>query len=182
DEMLDFARGDAGVRIHEATKQIVETYPNDLVTSSQLRALGFNIPLTKRYLEFTADALEQEIGENGRYQLVDNSPNIIIQGDEGEELEADIVDDESIDDDEIEIDGETTENEPEPEPEPETEKKLEQSEQSKPTERPRFSAPHRRDDGQWVVRFEYSGQNYSWVGQADNLKEAMIQAWAAYFD
>ncbi|MDE9588206.1 protelomerase family protein [Xenorhabdus bovienii] len=179
DEMLDFARGDAGVRIHEATKQIVEKFPNDLVTTSQLRSLGFNIPLTKRYLDFAADALEQEIGENGRYQLVDNSPNIIIQDDEDEELEADIVDDESIDDDEIEIDGETTENEPEPEPE--TEKEPEQTEQPKPTERPRFSAPHRRDDGQWVVRFEYSGQNYSWVGQADNLKEAMIQAWQAYF-
>ncbi|MDE1476601.1 hypothetical protein KKI95_19280 [Xenorhabdus bovienii] len=66
--------------------------------------------------------------------------------------------------------------------EPETEKDPEQTEQPKPTERPRFSAPHRRDDGQWVVRFEYSGQNYSWVGQADNLKEAMIQAWLAYFD
>ncbi|CDH32681.1 hypothetical protein [Xenorhabdus bovienii] len=122
DEMLDFARGDAGVRIHEAAKQIVEKFPNDLVTTSQLRALGFNIPLTKRYLEFTADALEQE-----------------------------------------------------PEPPPEVEKKTEQ------TKRPRFSASHRHDDGQWVVKFEYSGQNYSWIGQADNLKNAMIQAWQAYF-
>ncbi|MDE9532929.1 protelomerase, partial [Xenorhabdus bovienii] len=181
DEMLDFARGDAGVRIHEATKQIVETYPNDLITTSQLRALGFNIPLTKRYLEFAADALEQEIGENGRYQLVDNSPNIIIQDDEGEELADDTVDDDEIEisDDAAEDDSET---EQEQEPDSESEKKLEQVKPPKSTERPRFSAPHRRDDGQWVVRFEYSGQNYSWVGQADNLKEAMIQAWKMYFD
>ncbi|CDG96414.1 hypothetical protein XBP1_2070070 [Xenorhabdus bovienii str. puntauvense] len=169
--------------MRQGTKQIVETYPNDLVTSSQLRALGFNIPLTKRYLEFAADALEQEIGETGRYQRVDNSPNIIIQD---EELETDIIDNESIEDDEIEINDDTAENgsEPEQEPEPnsESEEKLEQIEQPESAERPRFSAPHRRNDGQWIVRFEYSGQNYSWVGQADNLKDAMIQTWLAYFD
>ncbi|CDM92088.1 hypothetical protein [Xenorhabdus bovienii] len=119
--------------MRQGTKQIVETYPNDLVTSSQLRTLGFNIPLTKRYLEFAADALEQEIGENGRYQRVDNSPNIIIQDDEDEdedeELDTDIIDNESIEDDEIEINDDTAENgsEPEQEPEPnsESEEKLE---------------------------------------------------------
>ncbi|WP_237387299.1 protelomerase family protein [Xenorhabdus sp. Sc-CR9] len=185
DEMPDFARGDAGVRIHTETKKIVEQFPYDLVTSSQLRTLGFNIPLTKRYLEFAADALEQEIGENGRYQLIDTSPKIIIQDNDDEELVE--VDDESIDDDEIEIDDDNDIDETEPEievevePEQEPESPPEAAENPEPTERPRFSAPHRRDNGQWVVKFEYSGQHYSWIGQAKNLKDAMTQAWLTYF-
>ncbi|CAM3712795.1 hypothetical protein [Xenorhabdus thuongxuanensis] len=128
-----------------------------------------NIPLTKRYLEFVADALGQQVGENSRYHLVDKFPNIVIQDDEDEEL-----------DDEVEIEDEF-EHEPEQRAKPD---KIAEHhiEQPKPTERPRFSAPHRRDDGQWVIRFEYFGQHYSWVGNAENIKEAMVHAWQAYFD
>ncbi|MCD0229358.1 protelomerase, partial [Enterobacter hormaechei subsp. steigerwaltii] len=62
DEMPGFARGDAGVRLHETVKQLVEQDPSAKITNSTLRAFKFSPTMISRYLEFAADALGQFVG------------------------------------------------------------------------------------------------------------------------
>nr|2V6E_A Chain A, Protelemorase [Klebsiella phage phiKO2]2V6E_B Chain B, Protelemorase [Klebsiella phage phiKO2] len=80
--MPDFARGDAGVRIHETVKQLVEQDPSIKITNSTLRPFNFSTRLIPRYLEFAADALGQFVGENGQWQLKDEAPAIVLPDEE----------------------------------------------------------------------------------------------------
>jgi hypothetical protein len=43
--MPDFAKGDAGVRIHETVKQLVEQDPSIKITNSTLRPFNFSTRL-----------------------------------------------------------------------------------------------------------------------------------------
>lgn len=177
DAMPGFARGDAGVRLHEQVKRMVEADPEIVITNFNLRPFGFNTAMIKRYLEFASDALGQSAGENGRLQLNIEAPAIVLtssQNDEDEEdiegKEQDEEDDAALEDDEIDVDVDVAAESEAPE-------KVE----DKPELVPRFSAPHHRDDGHWVIKFEYDGQNYAWNGPAENMKQAMIAAWESYF-
>lgn len=183
DEMPGFSRGDAAVRLHEAVKSIIDENPEAKITNSTLRKYGFNTLLISRYLEFAADALGQEVGENGQYQLKQTSAPIVLrvelattadEVEESEGLDGDDEndtsedDDEALEDDEIELD-ESSETEPEVAVEPD-----------QPAERPRFAAPHKKDDGTWQISYEFAGKSYSWIGPAENIRDAMQKAWAAY--
>ncbi len=184
DEMPGFARGDAAVRMHEEVKKIIEEHPDELITNSTLRKLKFNPTLVARYLEFAATALEQAVGENGQYQLVRDTPPLVLDNEtyaeEVEEMEAEDEDseanDETLDDDEIESDDEA-------EPEPETPEATEPvKEEKSPAARPRFAAPHKRDDGTWKVSYEFDGKEFNWIGPADSIRDAMQKAWQAYHE
>ncbi|MDH1088804.1 telomere resolvase [Pantoea brenneri] len=172
DMMPGFARGDAAIKLHDEVKRIIDAEPGAIINSSRLRALGFNTRLIQRYLEIAADALGQTIGENGRLQLAQNVKAIVMDNDEHpEELEDDEEEDEADDaheDDEIELVEESAAQTAAAEP---------------PTEeRPRFDAPKRNDSGEWVIRYEFSGQRYAWTGKAGSIREAMENAWKAYHD
>lgn len=174
DVMPGFARGDAAIKLHDEVKRIIEEEPGAIINSSRLRALGFNTRLIQRYLETTADALGQSIGENGRLQLAEKVKTIVLDNDEhAEELEEDDdaeEADDAHDDDEIEL---VDDGEAEPDAsEPAAEERL----------RPRFDAPKRTDAGEWVIRYEFNGQRYAWTGSADNIRDAMEKAWRAYHD
>lgn len=160
-EMIGFARGDAGVRLHNAVKQLVEEQPEAVINTNVLRKAGFNPLLVKRYLDFASDALGQTVGENGWYETADEQPAIVLNNDDHPED----FEDEDLDDS---AGGENDDNYTEEEPE------------SRQTERPRFSAPVRTSDGGWSVRFEYQGNQYAWSGQAGNIRDAMLKAWQAY--
>ncbi|MIY14534.1 protelomerase [Salmonella enterica subsp. enterica] len=164
-EMPGFARGDAGVRLHNAVKLLVEETPNAVINTNVLRKAGFNPLLVKRYLDFAAGALGQTVGENGWYETTEDLPPIVLNNDDHPE---DFEDGDS-DDSEIELSpdegNDTTDRES----------------TSDPDERPRFSAPVRTADGGWSVRFAYQGVQYVWNGAADNLADAMRSAWYAYF-
>lgn len=175
DEMPGFARGDAAVRMHEAVKQIIEENPDAKVTSTTLRKLKFNPSLVSRYLEFVAPALGQIVGENGQYQLAEEVHPLILDSDE-------MVDDLADDDEEGEEDDDALE-----EDEIDTDEMPERDPAGAPAKvetvapaRPRFDAPKRREDGQWEVRYEYAGQKFAWTGPAENIREAMTNAWEAY--
>lgn len=167
DVMPDFARGDAGIRLHEEVKKVIEETPDALINSNMLRKMKFNPKLVARYLELAASALGQVVGENGQYQLQDTSPPMILNvethADELDDEEDE--DDESLDDDEIDTDEDNIES-------------PEQAKESKP-EKPRFGTTQRRDDGTWKVVYEFCGKEYSWVGPADNIRDAMLKAWEA---
>lgn len=171
DMMPGFARGDAAIKLHDEVKRIIEAEPGAIINSTRLRALGFNTRLIQRYLDVASDALGQTIGENGRLQLAENAKAIVLDNDEHiEELGDDEAEEEEADDahedDEIELVEESTDEPAAAEP---------------PTEeRPRFDAPKRNDRGEWVIRYEFSGQRYAWTGSADNIKDAMMKAWEAY--
>lgn len=166
--MLDFARGDSGVKLHEVTKGIIAENPDAKITNSKLREYGFSSPLIRRYLEFAASALGQVVGENGQYQVVNSVPEIVINAEDAEPEESEDDDEGEDDDDDDDIENEELEIEEEAEPE------------IKKPERPRFGAASRNDNGEWVIKFEYAGQHYSWTGETDTLREAMIKAWATY--
>ena len=168
DAMLDFARGDSGVKLHEVTKGIIAENPDAKITNSKLREYGFSSPLIRRYLEFAASALGQVVGENGQYQVVNSVPEIVINAEDAEPEESEDDDEGEDDDDDDDIENEELEIEEEAEPE------------IKKPERPRFGAASRNDNGEWVIKFEYAGQHYSWTGETDTLREAMIKAWATY--
>lgn len=170
DLMPKFARGGAGVRLHEQVKKMVEADPSIVITNFNLRPYGFNTAMIKRYLELAAEALGQTTGENGRLQLNENLPEIILNNsqpdsepdDDGDsDADADDLENDEIDIDDAEQDDLTADTSSEIVP--------------------RFSAPHRRADGHWAIKFEYDGENYAWNGPADNMKEAMRAAWDAYF-
>ncbi|OKN41622.1 hypothetical protein AM419_005287 [Klebsiella pneumoniae] len=183
--MPDFARGDAGVRIHETVKQLVEQDPSIKITNSTLRPFNFSTRLIPRYLEFAADALGQFVGENGQWQLKDEAPAIILPDEEvlepmgDADLDDETQDDETLDDDEIEVD-ESEAVEPEEPEEPEDDEEAEKAE--KHPAKPNFKAPRDNGDGTFKVEFEFDGRHYAWSGAAGNRIEAMQFAWHAYFE
>ncbi|EHG3868813.1 protelomerase, partial [Salmonella enterica subsp. enterica serovar 4,[5],12:b:-] len=161
-EMPGFARGDAGVRLHNAVKQLVEETPNAVINTNVLRKAGFNPLLVKRYLDFAAGALGQTVGENGWYETNEDLPPIVLNNDDHpEDFEGEDIDDTEIktaSDEENYGNSNTTVHE----------------------DRPRFAAPVRTPDGGWSVRFEYQSVQYAWNGQAENMRDAMLKAWQAY--
>ncbi len=182
--MPDFAKGDAGVRIHETVKQLVEQDPSIKITNSTLRPFNFSTRLIPRYLEFAADALGQFVGENGQWQLKDEAPAIVLPDEEILEPidDADLDDgdqeDETLDDDEIEVD----ESEGEELEEVDDAEEAEEAEQEeKHPAKPNFKAPRDNGDGTYMVEFEFDGRHYAWSGAAGNRVEAMQSAWSAYF-
>lgn len=182
--MPDFARGDAGVRIHETVKQLVEQDPSIKITNSTLRPFNFSTRLIPRYLEFAADALGQFVGENGQWQLKDEAPAIVLADEEilepmdDVDLDDENHDDETLDDDEIEVD-ESEGEELEEAGDAEDAEKAEQEE--KHPGKPNFKAPRDNGDGTYMVEFEFDGRHYAWSGAAGNRVEAMQSAWSAYF-
>jgi len=175
DLMPAFARGDAGIKMHDAVKAIISEEPNAIINSSRLRQLGFNTKMIQRYLELAAEALGQTVGENGRLMMDGEIKNIVLDNDKfADELEADEEEeeaDDAHDDDEIELVAEGDDEEAEPAtPEPVI------------AERPRFDAPRHNDAGEWVIRYEFGGQRFAWTGSAENIREAMEKAWRAYHD
>lgn len=182
--MPDFARGDAGVRIHETVKQLVEQDPSIKITNSTLRPFNFSTRLIPRYLEFAADALGQFVGENGQWQLKDEAPAIVLPDEEilepmdDVDLDDENHDDETLDDDEIEVDeseGEELEEAGDAE-----EAEVAEQEEKHPG-KPNFKAPRDNGDGTYMVEFEFDGRHYAWSGAAGNRVEAMQSAWSAYF-
>lgn len=167
DEVQTLARSGAAERIHEATKQIIAENPDKVIKSQTLRELNFYRPLIKRYLEFIAPALGNAISEEGRLQL-DTEPKRLILDIE-EETEEPSDDLEGIDDDELEI-----EEAPHATPDADEEKTT--------PAHPRFEAPKRSANGDWMIRYEYAGQHYAWTGPAKNMPDAMRKAWDAYHD
>lgn len=172
--MPGFARGDAGVRLHETVKQLVEQDPSVKITNSTLRAFKFSPTMISRYLEFAADALEQFVGENGQWQLKVETPAIILPDDDAvEPIDGpdDDSQDDDLDDDEIELDEENGQPHDEQE-EPE--------ERQPAAPKPIFKPAKNNGDGTYVIEFEYDGKHYAWSGPADSPMAAMRSAWAAY--
>lgn len=182
EEMPGFARGDAGIRIHEAVKQLVEQDPDIRITNSTLRPYNFSTRMISRYLEFAADALGQFVGENGQWQLKTEAPAIILNDEETVPVEEQDADEESLeeddlDEDEIDLDENDTEGtEDKPDDTDDT-----NSVESKPA-KPVFKAPRDNGDGTFMVEFEYDGRQYAWSGAADNRLAAMQLAWETYFN
>ncbi|WP_154905057.1 protelomerase family protein [Klebsiella michiganensis] len=182
--MPDFARGDAGVRIHETVKQLVEQDPSIKITNSTLRPFNFSTRLIPRYLEFAADALGQFVGENGQWQLKDEAPAIVLPDEEiiepmdDSDLDDENHDDETLDDDEIEVD----ESEGEELEEVDDAEEAEEAEQEeKHPGKPNFKAPRDNGDGTYMVEFEFDDRHYAWSGAAGNPMTAMRSAWETYF-
>ena len=169
DEMPGFARGDAGVRLHNTVKELIEANPDAKITNSTLRQYGFNSPLIRRYLEFAADALGQFVGDNGQYQLKTESLPLVVftdednENEEGEELSEsdDETGDEAIEDDELELDDEA------------------QLTAEPLSEKPRIT-PQQLDDGEWLVHISASGREFSWEGEASSSSKAMQAAWEEF--
>lgn len=176
DQMPGFARGDAGIRIHETTKRLVEESADIVINTKVLRDAGFNPTLVRRYLDFVADALGQSVGENGWLQAKDERPPIVLNlGDEADEAEDVQEDTNDNEEDETAEEADPVDSSSEKTDNPTVDTAAE------PVVRPRFAAPHRRDDGVWMIKFEYAGTNYAWSGMADNIPQAMQAAWEAYF-
>jgi hypothetical protein len=157
--MPEFARGDAGVRIHDFVKGLVEAGGNIVINTNTLRKAGFNPTLTRRYLDFAADALGQTVGDNGWLQngAKEQVPVIMNTNDDTEE-EEDQVAEEDVD----------VQAEAKPE--------------SKPVSvKPMFKPAVKNSAGMWVIEFNYAGQRYAWTGPADNSMAAMSAAWTTYF-
>ncbi|HDF8568327.1 TPA: protelomerase [Enterobacter hormaechei subsp. hoffmannii] len=174
DEMPGFARGDAGVRLHETVKQLVEQDPSAKITNSTLRAFKFSPTMISRYLEFAADALGQFVGENGQWQLKVESPAIVLP-DEDAVDDIDEPDDEpqddELDDDEIEVDVDGAEEHTE-------DKEPEEHQQA--ALKPVFKPAKNNGDGTYQIEFEYDGKHYAWSGPADSPMAAMRSAWETY--
>lgn len=174
DQMPSFARGDAGVRIHETTKRLVEESADVVVNTKILRDAGFNPTLVRRYLDFVADALAM-----GGSVHNTEAPSIVIPSDELDD-EDDLTGDSDADREETSGDTQALEGEDKGREDDVTAEA--EDEKSVPVDtRPRFSAPVRSDDGSWTIRFEYKGQRYAWSGAADSISSAMKSAWFAYF-
>jgi len=174
DEMPGFARGDAGVRLHETVKQLVEQDPSVKITNSTLRAYKFSPTMISRYLEFAADALGQFVGENGQWQLKLEAPAIVLPDEDGvdaiDEPDDEPQDDE-LDDDEIEVDEDGAEEHTE-------EKEPEKNQQA--ALKPVFKPAKNNGDGTYQIEFEYDGKHYAWSGPADSPMAAMRSAWETY--
>ncbi|EJD6660034.1 TPA: protelomerase [Enterobacter hormaechei subsp. xiangfangensis] len=174
DEMPGFARGDAGVRLHETVKQLVEQDPSVKITNSTLRAYKFSPTMISRYLEFAADALGQFVGENGQWQLKLEAPAIVLPNEDGVDAIAEPDDepqDDELDDDEIEVDEDGAEEHTE-------EKEPEKNQQA--ALKPVFKPAKNNGDGTYQIEFEYDGKHYAWSGPADSPMAAMRSAWETY--
>lgn len=174
DQMPSFARGDAGVRIHETTKRLVEESADVVINTKILRDAGFNPTLVRRYLDFVADALAM----GGTINNAD-APSIVITSDELDD-EDDLAGNSSANREETSDDTQALEAEEEGLEDDVTA----EAEGEKPVPvdtRPHFSAPVRSDDGNWTIRFKYKGQQYAWSGAADSINSAVRSAWFAYF-
>jgi len=115
DEMPGCAQGDAAVRMYATVKQIIEESPDAKITSTVLRKIKFKPSMVACYLEFVAPALGQKIGENGHYQLASEAKALVLDNAAfTEDLEEEDtaeggdseVEDESLDDDEIDVEKE----------------------------------------------------------------------------
>ncbi|EMV6421898.1 protelomerase [Enterobacter hormaechei] len=174
DEMPGFARGDAGVRLHETVKQLVEQDPSAKITNSTLRAFKFSPTMISRYLEFAADALGQFVGENGQWQLKVETPAIVLPDEDAVDNIDEPVDepqDEELDDDEIEVDEDGAEEHNE-------DKEPEEHQQA--ALKPVFKPAKNNGDGTYQIEFEYDGKHYAWSGPADSPMAAMRSAWETY--
>ncbi|MBA5234792.1 protelomerase [Pectobacterium aroidearum] len=161
EHMPSFARGDAGVRIHETTKRLVDESADIVINTKVLRDAGFNPTLVRRYLDFVTDALGQAVGENGWMQADVTRPSIILNSgdDDNDENIGSSDPDNSVKSDDSSI---------EPKPEDHIS-----------TDKPRFAAPISKGDNRWLIKFEFSGAHYSWEGDAENVRDAMKRAWDA---
>ncbi|BBM28164.1 MULTISPECIES: protelomerase family protein [Enterobacter cloacae complex] len=174
DEMPGFARGDAGVRLHETVKQLVEQDPSAKITNSTLRAFKFSPTMISRYLEFAADALGQFVGENGQWQLKVETPAIVLPDEDAVEAidePDDEPQDDELDDDEIEVDEDGAEEHTE-------DKEPEEHQQA--ALKPVFKPAKNNGDGTYQIEFEYDGKHYAWSGPADSPMAAMRSAWETY--
>lgn len=169
DDMPGFARGDSAIRLHEWVKAQIESDPNATITTYTLRKVyGANPTMAARYLAYVSDALGVVVGDNGQYQRIDNSPKIILEVDYSyddeiiDDARENGNDDNSLDDDEIEIE-EELENDIEP---------------SEEQEKPHFH-PAVRKDGLWYIMYDFSGKTFTWRGEATNAMAAMKAAWEA---
>lgn len=165
DEMPGFARGDAGVRLHNTVKEIIEANPDAKITNSTLRQYGFNSPLIRRYLEFAADALGQFVGENGQYQVKAEVLPMVVFSDEtdNDDSEDDVedADDETIEDDELDVDV----------------LDVDEDQQHEPlSQKPRIT-PQLLATGEWHVNITAAGRDFAWTGVADSSSDAMQRAW-----
>ena len=182
DMMPGFARGDAGVRLHEQVKRMVADDPNIVITNFNLRPFGFNTVLIKRYLQAAAEALGQITGENGRLQLASTQPPIVLNSGESDDGDPD-SDEEGAEDDDTELEDDEIEVDDDEEVQPTDDLPTEPPEQHMDEQSeavPHFTAPHRLDDGQWVIKYEYKGRHFAWTGKAENIRDAMHKAWEAY--
>lgn len=174
DQMPGFARGDAGVRLHETVKQLVEQDPSAKITNSTLRAFKFSPTMISRYLEFAADALGQFVGDNGQWQLKVETPAIVLPDEDAVDNIDEPVDepqDEELDDDEIEVDEDGAEEHNE-------DKEPEEHQQA--ALKPVFKPAKNNGDGTYQIEFEYNGKHYAWSGPADSPMAAMRSAWETY--
>lgn len=174
DQMPGFARGDAGVRLHETVKQLVEQDPSAKITNSTLRAFKFSPTMISRYLEFAADALGQFVGDNGQWQLKVETPAIVLPDEDAVDNIDEPVDelqDEELDDDEIEVDEDGAEEHNE-------DKEPEEHQQA--ALKPVFKPAKNNGDGTYQIEFEYDGKHYAWSGPADSPMAAMRSAWETY--
>lgn len=167
DDMPSLANGDAAVRLHAWVKDLVGKDPAAKITTYTIRKqYGGNPAFAKRYLDYVAPALGMEVGDDGRFKssVEEEIKPVVIFDLENEETDDDDIeeDTEIDDDDEIELD-EIEDN----------------KNTSELNEKPRFAAPISRGDNRWLIKFTFSGQHYSWEGDANNVRDAMERAWEA---
>ncbi|KON62724.1 hypothetical protein KOEU_37880 [Komagataeibacter europaeus] len=172
DDMPGLANGDAAVRLHAWVKELIANDPSAKITTYTIRKqYGGNPAFAKRYLDYVAQALGMEVGDDGRFKSAveeETQPVVIFElGDDAspdDDTEED-DDDDVDDDDEIELE---VNDEIEAKP-------VEHVSQ----EKPRFAAPVSRGGNRWLIKFNFAGGHYSWEGDAENVRDAMKRAWEA---
>lgn len=87
------------------------------------------------------------------------------------------VEEEAVDEIEDEIDMIESDDEDEDNAEPEPE---DEEEEPTVTEKPKFAAPKKLDNGMWLVDMAYKGMTFDFTVQADNAMKAMHAAWNEY--
>ena len=93
----------------------------------------------------------------------------------GVTLNGETIYQEAVDEIEDEIDMIESDDEDDAEPEPEAEE-----EEPAITEKPKFAAPKKLDNGMWLVDMTYKGMTFDFTVQADNAMQAMHAAWNEY--
>jgi|GEM_PF-5321803 len=95
-----------------------------------------------------------------------------------EEVEDELIEDEAADDMDDEID--MLESDDEDDSESEDERDDNEDVPASATEKPKFSAPKRLNNGMWLVDMQYKGMNFDFTVQAENAMKAMHAAWNEY--
>ncbi|MNL48016.1 hypothetical protein D3C87_1708400 [compost metagenome] len=153
-------------------KELIENDPSAKITTYTIRKqYGGNPAFAKRYLDYVAPALGMEIGDDGRFKSTigaEIQPIVIFNMNDGTDAE-DRDDDDVDDDDEIELEVDDESDE----------KKDAKPEDHGHLEKPRFAAPISRGNNRWLIKFDFSGSHYSWEGDAESVRDAMIRAWKA---